>query len=159
MLSAVNVSISKLKPTSEIIELRLANYEINHCRGCTVCGYNGDCVIKDDMKIILDHVLKSDLICIATPNYYYSVSGIVKDFIDRNVSRYESKEIRGKKVIGIISQDSEGAEFVEQTLKNYSKLSHMNYLGSIIMNEKEVLGLEYEELEKICLEKIKALLS
>jgi len=59
---------------------------IKPCIGCVsddelACRY--PCIIEDDMREIYDLILDSDGIIIATPVYWYSVSGPLKNFIDR----------------------------------------------------------------------------
>ncbi len=43
----------------------------------------GKCVIKDDMQKLLDQYLGSDVVVFASPIYVGSVTGIMKNFIDR----------------------------------------------------------------------------
>ena len=41
------------------------------------------CVIKDDMAAILESMQKADVVCFATPVYYYACCGQLKTFLDR----------------------------------------------------------------------------
>ena len=49
----------------------------------------GRCVINDDVNDIMAKVLKADVICWATPIYYYEMSGQMKTLIDRMNGMYE----------------------------------------------------------------------
>ena len=49
----------------------------------------GRCVINDDVNDIMAKVLKADVICWATPIYYYEMSGQMKVLIDRMNAMYE----------------------------------------------------------------------
>lgn len=73
------------RATSE--NIFLAKKNIQHCLGCFSCWISrpGQCVIKDDMEILLKKLLASDVIVYATPVYVDNVSGILKTFMDRLV--------------------------------------------------------------------------
>lgn len=68
---------------TEIVYLKDKN--IKHCSGCFTCWTKipGKCIHKDDMEELLQKILESDIIVYATPLYYFTVTGIMKDFMDR----------------------------------------------------------------------------
>ncbi len=70
---------------AETEQVFLSQKEIDHCMGCFRCwtATPGKCVINDDMTDLLERVMSSDLIVLATPLYVDDVSGIMKDFMDR----------------------------------------------------------------------------
>jgi len=70
--------------------ISLQNKNISFCRGCFACQKLGKCIIKDDANQIVEKMLNADVICWATPVYYYSVSGQMKTLIDRANSLYSS---------------------------------------------------------------------
>ncbi|MDT8718822.1 flavodoxin family protein [Clostridium sp. 19966] len=59
--------------------------KIKHCLGCFTCWTKtpGECIHKDDMKELLNKILEADVMVYATPLYYFTVSGLMKDFMDR----------------------------------------------------------------------------
>ncbi len=63
----------------------LSEKKIGHCLGCFKCWLStpGKCVIQDDMTELLEKVITSDLIIMATPLYVDGVTGIMKNFMDR----------------------------------------------------------------------------
>lgn len=63
----------------------LKDKNIKHCSGCFTCWTKtpGKCIHKDDMEELLEKVLEADIIVYATPLYYFTVTGIMKDFMDR----------------------------------------------------------------------------
>lgn len=66
---------------------------IKPCLGCDAYKrVNKGCVQKDDTQEILDKMLKSDVIVLATPIYFYSMSGQLKILLDRTYSVYEQFE-------------------------------------------------------------------
>lgn len=62
--------------------------KINYCTGCGYCNTNKKCSQKDDMNEILDKMLAADIIVLATPIYFYTISGQLKTFIDRCCAKY-----------------------------------------------------------------------
>lgn len=70
--------------------ISLQNKTINFCKGCLACQKLGKCIIKDDANEIVEKMLNADVICWATPVYYYSISGQMKTLIDRANSLYSS---------------------------------------------------------------------
>ena len=67
----------------ELISLR--GKEIKFCVGCLSCQKTGACVFKDDVPAIMDSVLNADVVCWATPIYYYEMSGQMKTLIFRDI--------------------------------------------------------------------------
>ena len=65
----------------EVIDVCHAN--IHPCIGCVACGYEGPCVQKDDVEIIRQKLLMSDMVVFATPLYYYGMSAQLKTVVDR----------------------------------------------------------------------------
>lgn len=70
----------------EIISLR--ENRIAPCVGCGSCQIHGECFMKDNLNSILDKVIDSDVLVFASPVYYYSVSGTLKNFIDRTYAKF-----------------------------------------------------------------------
>ena len=70
----------------ELISLR--GKEIKFCIGCLACQKLGRCIINDDVNDIMAKVLESDVVCWATPIYYYEMSGQMKTLIDRMNAMY-----------------------------------------------------------------------
>lgn len=70
---------------AEVETIYLKDKKINHCCGCFTCWQKtpGKCIHKDDMEDLLVKVSDADVIVYATPLYYYTVTGIMKDFMDR----------------------------------------------------------------------------
>ena len=68
---------------NEVDIISLRGKEIKFCIGCLACQKTGACVFKDDVPAIMESVLNADVVCWATPIYYYEMSGQMKTFIDR----------------------------------------------------------------------------
>ena len=73
---------------NEVEFISLKGKEIKFCIGCLSCQKTGACVFKDDVPAIMDSVLNADVVCWATPIYYYEMSGQMKTLIDRMNAMY-----------------------------------------------------------------------
>jgi len=71
----------------------LERKKINHCTGCFACWFKtpGRCVINDDMQKLLDQYMASDIVVLASPIYVGSVTGVMKDFIDRMLPIFDPR--------------------------------------------------------------------
>lgn len=73
----------------EFVTLR--NYHnIAFCKGCMACQKIGHCVINDDAITLAKKMLTADVICFATPIYYYTMCGQMKTLLDRCNSLYNA---------------------------------------------------------------------
>ena len=84
---AKNFSKGAIEAGHEVKEIDVANANISPCIGCVHCGYEGGCVLNDDMDEIRNDILKSDMLVLVTPLYYYGMSAQLKTLIDRFCSR------------------------------------------------------------------------
>lgn len=70
---------------AKIEHIFLAKKNIRFCLGCQSCIFfnHGECVIKDDMQLLKNKFIESDIVIIATPVYIDDMTSIMKNFIDR----------------------------------------------------------------------------
>ena len=97
---------------NEVEFISLRGKEIKFCVGCLVCQKLGACVIKDDVPAIMESVLNADVVCWATPIYYYEMSGQMKTLIDRMNAMYP-KDYRFRDIY-LLSTATEKEEYVPQ---------------------------------------------
>ena len=72
----------------DVEKISLVGKDIRFCKGCLACQKIGRCVISDDVNGIMQKVLNADVVCWATPIYYYEMSGQMKTLIDRMNAMY-----------------------------------------------------------------------
>lgn len=87
--------------------------EIHSCRACYACQNTGKCIINDDMNELLDRMIKADVIVLATPVYFYSLSGQLKTMIDRTLPCYT--EIANKDFY-FVATAADGKSSIERTM-------------------------------------------
>ena len=68
---------------NEVDLITLHNKEIKFCIGCLKCQETGKCVISDDVPEVMSKLHDADVVCFATPVYYYEMSGLMKTLLDR----------------------------------------------------------------------------
>lgn len=82
--------------------VRIAEKKIGFCRACYYCrDHGGECAIKDDMAEILQKMIETDVIVLATPVYFYSIDAQLKAVIDRTLARWT--EVKNKEFYYIIT--------------------------------------------------------
>lgn len=72
----------------DVEKISLVGKSIAFCKGCMACHKLGRCAINDDANAIMQKVLNADVVCWATPIYYYEMSGQMKVLIDRMNAMY-----------------------------------------------------------------------
>lgn len=119
------------EPREDYIFLHEKN--IKPCNGCNSCktGKNGICVIMDDMQDIYKGIGKSDLIILASPIYWWSVTAQMKLLIDRLYGI--NKDCGRKKVMLLMTYEGElpnsGPETVEQLFREICAYLHLEVAG------------------------------
>lgn len=70
---------------AEVEYFKLKDYDIKDCIGCYTCWTKtpGKCIFDDDMSTLRMKYREADLIVFASPLYIFSVTGILKRFLDR----------------------------------------------------------------------------
>jgi NAD(P)H-dependent FMN reductase len=74
----------------------LADLRINPCRGCFTCWTKtpGVCVHRDDIAALLPELRRADVVVYATPLYVFTVSGLMKNFMDRHLPDLDPHIVR-----------------------------------------------------------------
>ncbi len=67
----------------EVEKVYLSKLGIKPCLGCNVCQTSNKCVQNDDMLELYQKMLEAKVIVYASPVYFYTFNGIMKNFIDR----------------------------------------------------------------------------
>lgn len=93
----------------------VAKMNVKGCLGCNACYRNdGSCIQKDDMTEIREKMIEADVIVLASPIYFYSMTAQLKAVIDRTYPFYES--LSGKEFYYIITCGADSMEYTETML-------------------------------------------
>lgn len=102
----------------ELISLK--TNRIASCLGCNYCQIHGECIMKDKLNEILDKVIESDVLVFASPTYYYSISGTLKNFIDRTYAKFTKIKDKDFYYIGSSTDTSKsGIDRCVDTVKGF----------------------------------------
>ena len=129
MLTKVLESARAEGAETELLLLR--DRDIGLCRGCFTCEVGNDrqpgvCVINDDMEGMLPKMLAADAIVFGTPVYFYMLSGLLKNFMDRTVPIWPL--LKGKSAAGVaVAEDTMGRAL--ENLRTYTDLCKMQWIG------------------------------
>ncbi len=129
-----------------VTEFFLDSLTILCCKGC-FGGHSGrdyPCVQRDDMARIYPAVKECDVIILASPLYYWNMSGQIRTAIDRlfALEEGESNLLRGHNRACALLMAAEGDEF-EDVLTYYDHLTkHLQWknLGHILAGGNCVIG-------------------
>lgn len=105
----------------QVEKIRLSEHKINYCLGCGVCNKTHQCIQKDDMSDLLNKMVESDVIVMATPVYFYTMNGQMKTFIDRTVPRYT--EISHKDFYFILAAADTDMSMMQKTIEAFRGFS------------------------------------
>lgn len=99
-------------------KVSLKDLKINYCTGCGTCTKAGKpCPQKDDMAGILQKMITSDVIVMATPVYFYTMCAQMKTVIDRTCARY--MQIRNKEFYFILTAADSDKKAMERTVEGF----------------------------------------
>jgi multimeric flavodoxin WrbA len=84
----------------------LSDHRIGTCRGCRLCFDRGEenCPLKDDRDELIGKIMASDGIVLASPNYSFQVSGMLKVFLDRLGFVFHRPRFFGRAFTSIVTQ-------------------------------------------------------
>ena len=102
-----DIIVSKIIDGAESKGIRLKSVElkdlkISDCTGCYNCFSEVKCPYRDDMQPVYKDVENSKLIILASPMYWWFVTGLMKIFLDRLYLYYPRQNtgiVTGKKAI------------------------------------------------------------
>ena len=101
---------------NEVKEFFLGQMKINGCLGCWHGGKDQEhpCMQRDDMDKIYPAYKEADIVVLASPLYYWFISGFLKNAFDRLFAVAESDpNYRNPKKESVLIMAAEGAGFEE----------------------------------------------
>lgn len=123
----------------------LNSMDIHGCRGCYGGGKDpsSPCVIKDDMEQIYPVYNEADIVVVASPLYFWGISGQLKTAFDRLFAVAEGAEgFHSPKKDSVLLMAAESTEY-EETVYWYDRLmKHLgwNSLGKVLASGVTNIG-------------------
>jgi multimeric flavodoxin WrbA len=109
--------------TSRII---LRDKVIAPCNGCMGCARTGDCIVQDDMQEVYKEIREADGIIWASPVYFWSMSGLTKNALDRTYALTFPELQQAGKIAGLILvAASRGCVSASNPFHMYFSYNHM----------------------------------
>ncbi len=103
---------------NSVEKILLREKNIHYCTGCSVCSMFGKpCPQKDDAASIIEKMIEADVIVMATPVYFYTMSAQMKTLIDRCCARY--LEIKNKEFYFIVAAAEDDIPMMKRTIDGF----------------------------------------
>ena len=155
LIKAVTEAVAE-KGNVETELVHLSDFDIEHCFGCDdYCEKTGECKVKDDMEKLYPKLKEADALVIGTPTYYWNVTGLVKDFIDRTTPFYYTESLKGKMGAAVAVAEEDGQELALSAISSLFEIHKMKQAGSIsIVTGDKPLGEADLEMAKTLGKKI-----
>lgn len=145
--------IDELKKNgAEVKYITLADKNINSCKACYACqdieGEYG-CVQKDDMYAIVDEIIKSDCIVLASPIYSWYCPAEMKALLDRHygLNKYYGSATgslwEGKSVALLLTHGYDRDYATEPFVTGIKRLcthSNLSYIGMYSVQDEDNLA-------------------
>jgi multimeric flavodoxin WrbA len=126
----------------------LADYDLRPCKACMRCKGQKKCFQDDGLNEVLKIMIESDGIVIGSPTWFGSVTGWVKNLIDRAgyVSRMNGHLFYRKVGAPVVTMRRGGAVQVYNEIVSFFAINHFYMVGSSYWNF--AVGLAPGEVEK-----------
>lgn len=103
----------------QVEKISLRDKKVNPCIGCDVCSSTDKpCPQKDDAAYIIKAMVEADVIVMATPVYFYSMSAQMKALIDRCCGVYG--KMKNKVFYFIATAAEETPEIMDRVVGSFS---------------------------------------
>ncbi len=80
--------------------IHLGDFRITPCRECLSCFKDGACVIPDEMRGIYSRLLEADIVILASPIFFYGITGWAKAVVDRCQALWARKYVLHDPALG-----------------------------------------------------------
>lgn len=130
----------------------LSDYNLEFCMGCKLCFNKGEdlCPLKDKKNILLEKLESSDGIILATPNYAFQVSALMKNFLDRFAYILHRPQFFGKTFTAIVTQGIFGGNKIRKYLESIGGILGFNVVkGCTVQTLEPMTEQRQAKLEKV----------
>lgn len=108
---------------NEVELILLGNKNIHGCINCQACQKDHHCHLQDDMLELYDKFLNCDVLVFASPLYFWSISSMVKAFIDRLYAISTNDEYPYKETVLLMTSGSKRDYAFDQPVSFYNFLN------------------------------------
>ncbi|MEY8458368.1 flavodoxin family protein [Lactococcus ileimucosae] len=104
------------------------DFNIKTCLGCHKCFIKAGCVQRDDLPLLAEKILNSDLLILASPVYLHYMTGELKMILDKLAWWAHTLRLQGKPVVLLSTCSTNGQDTVIKPLGEI-----MNYMGGNVI--------------------------
>jgi putative sterol carrier protein len=144
MLKPLLEGMDEAGAETELVHIRKLNLEV--CIGCYICWVRtpGQCIHedKDRMVAMLESFNSADLVVFGTPLYHFTMSGIMKTFIDRTVPRFEPWLIPHTSVPGVTGHPERFKKPDKMLLVSPCGLPEFEHFDSLVATFRQIARME-----------------
>ena len=138
MLNAFTVASEEKGNTVIVFNAPLSN--IGGCHACNNCFKSGKaCIYEDDFDVIASDIMEADAVVFATPTYWYSFPGQIKNAIDKLYSfMIGQKDIAGKDCALIACCEEHEVEVMDGLRYPFEKIANLvkwNIVGEVLITD------------------------
>lgn len=120
-----------------VTKVHLGNKTINGCLGCNACRYEKPCIQKDDMQEIYPLYDTCDMVVMASPLYFWTITAKLKAFIERlyATSKQDDNPPKGRyekyaeKDCALLMTSADDFFWTFEQAVSYYQFTCINYLG------------------------------
>jgi|SRR3989339_291985 len=137
-------------PNTKVQKIFIRDLKITPCQEYNSCLKTGQCIIPDEMNSIYEQLLKSDMVILSAPIFFYNVPAQVKIIIDRCQALWARKYILKKtpkntvrKGFFISTGGTKGDNLFTGTIltvKYFFKAINVDYTGELVYNQIDNKG-------------------
>lgn len=103
---------------NKVEKIFLCDKTIHYCTGCSTCSlHKKPCPQQDDAAEVMAGMIAADVIVMATPVYFYTMSAQMKTLIDRCCGLYT--EMHDKQFYFIITAAEDDRRLLERTIDTF----------------------------------------
>ncbi len=106
--------------------------DISPCVDCGGCAGTGECVIKDGMTEVYGKIKEADIIVLASPVYFSSLTGIMMNFLSRLQVFYLNGDIIKKEKKGILLLTGGGSTGIGDIPERQAKIALTAVKGRLV---------------------------
>lgn len=121
----------------QVTKVFLGEKSIEGCRGCNACRWEKPCVIEDDMQDLYPLIEACDIVALASPLYFWTITARTKAFLERIYAmakidpnppkgRYEKHPTKDCALLMTAADDN---FWTFEHAVSYYRLNCVNYLG------------------------------
>lgn len=123
----------------EISEFDLKEHKVKPCMGCGYCGIytvdSGKCSQKDDMDIVWNQMMSSDMVVFVTPLYFWGMAAQLKALVDRFCvfsTELKKKQMKSAMIVAAWNDDDWTMDSIEHHYETLCDYLHFQNQGTML---------------------------